>query len=52
VDKKDLAFELIERFAYPERYVNVRDWHSGDGPFEEYCNKLQEEARRWVDEHE
>jgi hypothetical protein len=38
---------LLDRLAYPERFPEsgCAGWHSGDGPFEEWANKIADEYR-------
>jgi hypothetical protein len=42
-----LLYDIVDKLAYPEKYVSTDEWFSGDGPFEEYCNKLQEKAKNF-----
>ena len=44
INKYRLLYDIVDRLVYPEKYVKTDEWLSGDGPFEEYCNKLQEKA--------
>ena len=37
---------IVQKLAYPERFAADYDrWFHGDGPFESYCDVLQEEAK-------
>mgnify|MGYP001612468832 FL=1 len=40
---------IADRLAYPEKYVDTKGWHGGDGPFELYAFDLGEEAKAILD---
>jgi hypothetical protein len=45
-----LLHSIVDKLAYPEKYVSTDEWFSGDGLFEEYYCKLQEKAKKVLDE--
>jgi hypothetical protein len=35
---------IVFQLACPEKFTDVSHWHTGDGPFEQYCSDLQQLA--------
>lgn len=41
---------MLDRYAHEDRHTDTHQWHSGDGPYEQYCLGLFDDAEKILDE--